>query len=289
MQHVNLTLRALTVALLSGVALQAALTQSPDVVMREATVPVNGIRLHYRVGGSGPPLLLLHGFTGIGADWAPFIPALARTNMIVAPDLRGHGGSTNPTARFDHREAARDILALLDQLGLKDVRGVGYSSGANVLLQMCLLRPGALSAVVALNGAHRVAPSAREKLAAYPAFEALSEGERSTYLRRHPGGEVQVRQILAQLRAVGSVPEDVEITTQRLSTIRTPILVLAGDRDELYPLEVTYELYRSLPVAQFWVVPGQGHNLLWAEWGGSPWAIRAFPEVIMDFFAKAER
>lgn len=69
----------LVAALSGGVATGGASVQGQDGGAREATIAVNGIRLHYRIVGSGPPLLMLHGFTGIGADWAPYLPSLAKT------------------------------------------------------------------------------------------------------------------------------------------------------------------------------------------------------------------
>src|SRR5206468_3726483 len=68
---------------------------------------VNGIDLAYEVRGDGPPLLMLHGFTGSGGDWVHLfdVDALARRWRLIMPDARGHGRSTNPSGVITHRQA----------------------------------------------------------------------------------------------------------------------------------------------------------------------------------------
>ena len=76
--------------------------------------------LHVEELGSGPPLLLLHGFAGTSADWRHVfdLDALAETHRLIAPDARGHGRSTNPSGLFSFRRCALDLLALLDHFGI---------------------------------------------------------------------------------------------------------------------------------------------------------------------------
>src|SRR5882762_8457650 len=100
-------------------------------------VDVNGCSLHYDDRGDGEPLLLLHGGTGIGADWAlVFTGGDPNGFRVIVPDLRGHGRSTNPSRAFTFRQAAKDIFALLDRLGIQRVKAIGLSMGAKTLLHM---------------------------------------------------------------------------------------------------------------------------------------------------------
>ncbi|MBD95874.1 MAG: hypothetical protein CL482_16695 [Acidobacteria bacterium] len=67
-------------------------------------------------------MLLLHGFFGSGETWSPILGGLEQFSQdyqLIIPDLRGHGGSTNPSDEFTMRQSALDIIALLDHLGLK--------------------------------------------------------------------------------------------------------------------------------------------------------------------------
>src|SRR5262245_51995602 len=86
-------------------------------------VDLNGMQMYYGTHGAGEPLVLLHGFGGSGSSaWGRFIPELAKSYQVIVPDLRGHGRSTNPANQFTHRQAALDVFALLDQLGVKKAR-----------------------------------------------------------------------------------------------------------------------------------------------------------------------
>ena len=101
---------------------------------------VDGVQLYYEATGDGDPLLLLHGGTGIGADWqhvftAGFPPA-CRT---IVPDLRGHGRSTGVPGRYTFAQVARDMVAQLNAIGIPRVKAIGMSAGAKTLLHMATL------------------------------------------------------------------------------------------------------------------------------------------------------
>jgi pimeloyl-ACP methyl ester carboxylesterase len=98
-----------------------------------------GVRLHYLAAGSGEPVILLHGYAQNSHMWRPLIAALAKTNRVIAPDLRGFGASSKPANRYDQpqkgydkKSMAQDIHALTDSLGLKRVRIVGHDIGLMV-------------------------------------------------------------------------------------------------------------------------------------------------------------
>src|SRR5579864_7485526 len=91
------------------------------------TTSINGMEMHYEVRGEGQPLILLHGFTGAGSDWRYVfdLDDLAKTYRLIIPDMRGHGGSTNPSNQFTHRQSALDMFALLDQLKIQKFKAIG--------------------------------------------------------------------------------------------------------------------------------------------------------------------
>src|SRR6266508_6303133 len=95
---------------------------------------VNGLDLYYELHGDGAPLVMLHSFGGSGASWSPLLPEFAKAYRVILPDLRGHGRSTNPSGLFSHKQAALDIFALLDQMGVKTFKAIGASSGAMTLV-----------------------------------------------------------------------------------------------------------------------------------------------------------
>src|SRR5882762_7371203 len=90
----------------------------------------NGINIHYlRTGGSKPPLVLLHGLTGSGACWSPLARALEAEFDVVMPDARGHGNSSTPLHGYRSEDHARDVVGLVQGLGLAAPVLLGHSMG----------------------------------------------------------------------------------------------------------------------------------------------------------------
>jgi haloacetate dehalogenase len=109
-------------------------------------VDVDGVRIHVAIGGSGPPLLLLHGYPQTHVMWHRIAPELARTHTVVAPDLRGYGDSARPPAGADNegyskRAMAADQAGLMTALGFETFAAVGHDRGARVLHRLCLDHP----------------------------------------------------------------------------------------------------------------------------------------------------
>jgi pimeloyl-ACP methyl ester carboxylesterase len=244
---------------------------------------INGIRLHYRVVGTGPALLLIHGFTWTGEWWDPLLPALARDHRVIVVDLPGHGRSTSHSGPWLYRQVASDMYVLLDRLGVQRVRAIGHSAGGNTLVHMATQQPARMEAMVLIAGGHRLLNSARTYARETPAYEALSDAWRAAHLRVQPGGEAQVRTLLDALRTIGDDYEDMSFTTERISQIRARTLLVWGDRDPYYPIDVAIELFQAIPNAALWVLPSQEHFPLWPEWGGSAEAAREFPMLVSRF------
>ncbi len=120
---------------------------------RHATAQFNGIRIAYSIGGSGPPLLLLHGFPQTRALWARVAPALADTHTVICPDLRGYGDSGKPrnVAAYSFREMARDQLALMSLLGHDRFAVAGHDRGARVAHRLTLDAPDAVTSLCLMD------------------------------------------------------------------------------------------------------------------------------------------
>jgi len=93
---------------------------------------VDGLRLHYRVGGEGPPLVLLHGWPQHSLMWHAVAPRLAERRTVIVPDLRGAGGSSIPRGGYDKTTMANDVRALVEHLGHASIDLAGYDIGAGV-------------------------------------------------------------------------------------------------------------------------------------------------------------
>ena len=115
---------------IAGIAEAAA--QTPAVQLRDADAQVNGVKLHYRIAGSGSAVVLIHGYTQTGAMWNPVIADLARNHTVIVPDLRGAGASDKPAAGYQKKQLAQDVHGLVASLGFKDAAVVGHDIGLMV-------------------------------------------------------------------------------------------------------------------------------------------------------------
>jgi len=124
-------------------------------------VEANGVRIRVALGGSGPPLLLLHGHPQTHVTWHKVAPKLAQRFSVVAPDLRGYGDSAKPEGgdrhvNYSKRAMAADQVEVMRALGHKRFSAVGHDRGGRVLHRMALDRPDELERIVILD----IAPTA---------------------------------------------------------------------------------------------------------------------------------
>ena len=121
-----------------GVIVAAVVSLSISAGVGLAQVPesgfadVNGTRIHYLAAGRGEPIILLHGYAQNSHMWRPLMAELAKSNRVIAPDLRGFGESSKPEAGYDKKTMAQDIHALSRSLGHERVRIAGHDIGLMV-------------------------------------------------------------------------------------------------------------------------------------------------------------
>lgn len=231
------------------------------------SVVLNGIEMHYEVHGDGEPLVLLHGFLGSGATWATILgdlDRLGRHYRLIIPDMRGHGGSTNPAGKFTMRQSALDVLALLDQLGVEQYKAIGMSGGALTLLHMATRQPDRVDALVLIDAASHFPAEARA-IMGQVTEENHTEDEWAMMRRLHLRGDEQIRALWRQGNGFKDSYDDMSFTPPHLATITAPTLIVHGDRDPLYPVRIAMELYEAIPRSWLWVVPNGGHLSIVAE------------------------
>jgi pimeloyl-ACP methyl ester carboxylesterase len=241
------------------VSTSAASLQTTTKDCSDHTLATQGLSLYYMTCGHGPPLLLLHRFFGNGTfSWGRSIPTLAAKYRLIVPDLRGHGRSTNPSGEFTHRQSATDMFALLDSLGLQQVKAMGMSSGALTLLHMATRQPSRIDAMV-LIGATTYWPEQARKIFHASPVESLTAQEYEEQRGRHERGDEQYRELQKQFHAFKDSYDDMTFTSPDLSKITAHTLIIHGDRDEFFPIEIPMEMYTSIPKSYLWIVPNGGH------------------------------
>ena len=123
---------------------------------RVLDVDSGGVRVHAVVGGSGPPLLLLHGYPQTHAIWHKVAPRLAARFTVVAPDLRGYGDSGKPPTDARHepyskREMAKDLVAAMRELGFGRFFVAGHDRGGRVAHRLAVDHPDAVARLAVLD------------------------------------------------------------------------------------------------------------------------------------------
>jgi pimeloyl-ACP methyl ester carboxylesterase len=225
---------------------------------------VNGIELYWEEHGGGEPLLWLHGGMGHGADWRYLFKEPPEGYRIIAPDLRGHGKTTNPDRVFTFRQCAHDVHALLGHLKLPRIKAIGLSGGGLTLLHMATSAPASIESMIIVSAPPYFPEQVRAIMRQYS--EAMvGEAEMERMRQRHPRGEAQIRQLIAMSRAFGDTYDDINFTPPYLATITAETLIVFGDRDPLYPVSLAFELKSAIPKSYLWVVPNGGHGPIFGD------------------------
>jgi pimeloyl-ACP methyl ester carboxylesterase len=218
------------------------------------------MEMYYEVLGQGDPLVLLHGFSGTGNAWRfPLRQALSKKYLLIIPDLRGHGHSTNPSGEFTHRQASLDICALLDDLQIEKCKAMGFSTGGMTLLHMATQQPERIEAMILLSATHYFPEQARKAMRK-STVESLTEKDYERERRFHIYGDEQIRMLQRQFHNFKDSYDDMNFTPPFLSSITARTLIVHGDRDWYFPVFIPVEMYQSIPNSYLWIVPNGGHG-----------------------------
>ncbi len=155
---------------------------------------------------------------------------------------------------------------LADRLGVTTVKGLGVSAGGSVLLHLATRQPDRVKAMVLVSATSHFPDRARPIMRNYT-FDLLPEEEREKMRRRHPGGQPQIDTLFAQARAFADSYDDLNFSAQDLAKITARTLIVQGDRDPFYPLQISVDMAAAIPQSSLWIVPGGGHGPI----GGERW------------------
>lgn len=204
--------------------------------------------------GSGPPVVLVHGGTGTGEhDWAAVRQHLAADRRVVTLDLRGHGRSRNEGGELATRRFAADLPHVLTRYGIRCADMVGFSLGANTVLDLLCRRPEWATRAVLVGGSATGQADRVRRMAASPVWP------KPLRLLRHevdpsPDYWRRLRGVLLEDWATHT-----EVDAQMLARVRCPVLVVNGREDPIQRPEVAAHLARSLPCARLELIEGAGH------------------------------
>jgi pimeloyl-ACP methyl ester carboxylesterase len=232
------------------------------------TEHLNGIRIRYDVEGSGPAVLLSHGYSATGRMWDAQRRALSPRHRVVSWDMRGHGGTECPDdpACYATDLTVADMKALLDHLGIERAVVGGLSLGGYVSLAFFLAHPGMVRALVlADTGPGYRNPEARaawnrraEERAAELETRGLDALSGRSREMREAMGHHRSATALA-LAARGMLAQQDSRVIDALGTVRVPTLIVVGDRDEPFLAPCRY-MAGKIPGARLEVIKDAGHS-----------------------------
>ncbi len=251
-------------------------------------------RMHFVTAGRGAGIVLLHGWPGLWFDYRRVLPRAAQTGRCIAPDFFGFGDSDplsgDPAEAASEESFARDILELLDAVGLDDAVVVGHDIGSAVAPAVARLAPQRIRGLVLLNPTHphigerRCTPRAQRE-AWYQSFhllplaEQLIDGDRRSvglYLAhfyrhwagREPIAPEDLRFVIDAYARPGAFGRSIwwyraraarRSRSQTPDPIEIPTIALWGDGDPMRPLEHRQGFERAYPHSESRVLTGVGH------------------------------
>ncbi|MGR7994512.1 alpha/beta fold hydrolase [Xanthobacter sp. ZOL 2024] len=266
----------------------------------------DGIALHVEEAGAGTPIVFVHEFAGDHRSWEPQMRFFSRSHRCVSFAARGYLPSDVPTDpdAYGQDIARRDILAVMDGLGIEKAHVVGHSMGAYSALHVGLHHPDRCLSVAALGCGWGSSPAERDaSVKACEDIAAMFQNEpiavaaakyarapmRLTFEAKDPRGFAEFEAMLAEHSGVGSALTMLNLQLKRptlwdlkaeLEAFQPPLLVVVGDED--FPcLDGSLFLKRTVPTAGLLVVPRAGHTITSEE----PAAVNA---ALAELFAASE-
>ncbi len=228
--------------------------------------------MHLREGGEGSSTtLLIHGWAVPGTVWDPVLERWpARAGRVLAPDLRGTGFSSKPRDGYGLEDDVADVLALIDELGLKDIAVVGHSKGGTIAQRVALERPDLVRKLVLL--------------CPVPASGVPFDDGTLGYFRSLCGPRDGLQQLLVMTTAKAPDPALLKALVESMSSvavesllggldafrtanfadriggIKAPTFIIGGEADPvLTPAMLTEFVADKIPGARFQTIPGVGH------------------------------
>jgi pimeloyl-ACP methyl ester carboxylesterase len=272
-------------AVVAAAAMYRADVPLTELTARYAAPPsqfldVDGLRVHVRDEGAGPPLLLLHGTAASLHTWDGWVRELSDTRRIIRVDLAGFG-LTGPAPDGDYRveRQARMVRALLDRLGVARADVAGNSHGGRVALTLALAYPERVRKLVLIDAAGyadapppRLFQMARNPvvkrvlLHLTPKFfvrknleEVYGDPAKVTddTVTRYHAMALRAGNRAALVARLNGPPEP--LLADRLGELTLPVLILWGEEDRWVPLAQGQALARGIAGAELRVYPGVGH------------------------------
>jgi pimeloyl-ACP methyl ester carboxylesterase len=242
----------------------------------EWQIDLHGHRAIYRIAGSGPPVVLIHGMVNSSRHWEEVALRLAENHTVIAPDLIGHGDSATPRGDYSLGAHAASIRDMLSAIGIGRATIVGHSLGGGVAMQFFYQFPQRTERMVLVSSGAVPGASALLWAAAHPrVLDALRAGG-DRLQARGSGAGVYLKAVARALRPLedpGSreaflqtLRSVIDVRGQRVSAVdrlyllrSLPTLIVWGERDNTIPLAHGRAAHEAIPGSRFETLPRAAH------------------------------
>jgi pimeloyl-ACP methyl ester carboxylesterase len=244
-------------------------------------VQVRDLDLYYEVHGNpdGEPLVLLHGFLSTGRIFSQFLDQLGENYQLFVPDWRGHGQTVNPRDEIIHADLARDTAAFAAALSLGCAHFCGHSSGGMHLLFLTLEHPQLVHTLTLSSATYIFDDCLQARVREARDADAGDWIEALEGLHGDFHGPGYARTLVDQWVTSVHRPDELPFTPHDLGKIACPTLILHGDRDRYFPLNVPLTMHQAIPNAELGILPNCGHGLP----GEQP---EMFATALIDFLSR---
>jgi pimeloyl-ACP methyl ester carboxylesterase len=227
----------------------------------QGTVEVQGAQISYTIYGKGDPVVLLHGGLGSSAHFGFQLPALIDKFQVIAIDSRGQGKSSLGAAPVTYDLMALDVIAVLDKLALDKASIVGWSDGGEVALKLGIAFPARVDRLFVF-AANYDANGSKSRQGPSPTFTGYYVRCKKDYEQVSTSG-VTYKALIEALRPLWH--NSTGITKDQLRSIRAPVMMADGDRDEVIVLDQIVEMSKLIPNGQLKVFKDASHFALWQD------------------------
>ncbi|PWB80674.1 MAG: hypothetical protein C3F08_03845 [Candidatus Methylomirabilota bacterium] len=272
----------------SAPARPTAFDWNPALELRLARIDKGTIA--YIVTGDGPPLLLLHGLGGEIWMWEKQVAALSARYRLYIPDLLGFGYSDRPKVEYTPSLFIEMIRQFMDQLGVNRAGLIGNSMGGGIAWAFALTHPKRVDTLVLIDAMPpQVVGAVRNRflrwflaIRRFPLLSCLAIAVRTRGIVREALTQIihddrliteavverqyRISRLTGTARVVASTiryTDEVARYADALATLRAPTLIIWGQQDDLFPVEIGQRLHASIPNSTLIVIPDSGHIPMW--------------------------
>jgi 3-oxoadipate enol-lactonase len=240
-------------------------------------VDVDDIEVNYIESGSGNTLVLIHGLGSDHSIWEPILPLLSENYHVIAPDLRGHGQTSQPDGPFSIELFSKDIKTFLDIIGEEKTHLVGQSMGGVIVQETALQYPEIVSSLTLISTFAYADPRLQEifkelleltQKGGYHAFfeRAIRLANTPKFLEQNMDFFEEQKILMGQKTNIKSLEASIKACQKvnllnSIKQINKPTMIIAGKDDLFTPPYHSELIYKAIPNSKIKIMEEVGHNL----------------------------